>query len=811
MTKQEQTGISEQKIHQAVPVLPLRDTVIFPNSILPLAVGRESTVRLLNENGESSEFIGVVTQRDAAIEAPGASDLYSVGTGVKIHKSVRMPDGSIRLVVQGSFRFRVLDVVQVSPYIRADIEVLPDLEPAEDAIEIDALTRNVHSVFTKVVELSTHLSDEVGSLASAINDGGRLADFVAQNLPSLDTATRQEALETIGVKKRLAQIHEGLLRELEVLELGNKIESTVKSEVGKTQREYYLREQLKAIQKELGETDENTKEIDELREKIDEAGMPEEAKKEALRELNRLSKIPPASAEYTVGRTYLDWIVRVPWNKRTEDVYDIAKAKEILETDHYDLEKVKDRILEYLAVLKMKPDLKGPILCFAGPPGVGKTSLGKSVAKALGRKFARISLGGIRDEAEIRGHRRTYIGALPGQIIQSLCRAESKNPVFMLDEIDKLGMDFRGDPSSALLEVLDPEQNNSFRDHYLDLSFDLSEVLFIGTANFMDPIPPALKDRLEVIHLAGYTEEEKIAIAQRHLIPRQLENHGIKEEMAPTFTKEALSGIIRNYTREAGLRNLERSIAAICRKVARRWAEGSTDPLIVTEETLQDFLGAPTSLSREIKERVNVPGVAIGLAWTPVGGDILFVEAQKVSGGKDLALTGQLGDVMKESARAALTWVRSQGPQLGLEGDFYKELDLHLHVPEGSIPKDGPSAGVTMVAVLVSVLTGTPARHDVAMTGEITLSGHVLPVGGIKEKLLAAHRYGIKEVIIPKLNEKAMEEDLPEEIRKEMKIHPVSNLDEALEIVFPSLKKKEMLPAGPPPEAPSSQAGAPIQ
>ena len=810
MTTEEHTGISEQKIHQAVPVLPLRDTVIFPNSILPLAVGRESTVRLLNENGESSEFIGVVTQKDAAIESPGATDLYSIGTGVKIHKSVRMPDGSIRLVVQGSFRFRVLDVVQVSPYIRADIEVLSDVEPAEDAIEIDALTRNVHSVFTKVVELSTHLSDEVGSLASAINDGGRLADFVAQNLPSLDTVTRQEALETVGVKKRLAQIHEGLLRELEVLELGNKIESTVKSEVGKTQREYYLREQLKAIQKELGETDENAKEIEELREKIDEAGMPEEAKKEALRELNRLSKIPPASAEYTVGRSYLDWIVRVPWNKRTEDVYDIAKAKEILETDHYDLEKVKDRILEYLAVLKMKPDLKGPILCFAGPPGVGKTSLGKSIAKALGRKFSRISLGGIRDEAEIRGHRRTYIGALPGQIIQSLCRAESKNPVFMLDEIDKLGTDFRGDPSSALLEVLDPEQNNSFRDNYLDLSFDLSEVLFIGTANFMDPIPPALKDRLEVIHLAGYTEEEKIAIAKRHLIPRQLENHGIKEEMAPTFTKEALSGIIRNYTREAGLRNLERSIAAICRKIARKWAEGVTDPLTITEESLQDFLGAPTSLSREIKDRVKVPGVAIGLAWTPVGGDILFVEAQKVKGGKDLALTGQLGDVMKESARAALTWVRSQGQQLGLEGDFYKEMDLHLHVPEGSIPKDGPSAGVTMVAVLVSVLTGTPARHDVAMTGEITLSGHVLPVGGIKEKLLAAHRYGIKEVIIPKLNERAMEEDLPEEIQKEMKIHPVSNLDEALQIVFPSLKK-EMLPAGPPPEAPSSQAGAPIQ
>jgi ATP-dependent Lon protease len=808
MEKQEQPSKPDVKTHHAVPILPLRDTVIFPNSILPLAVGRESTVRLLNENSENAAFIGVVTQRDAAVETPGADDLYSIGVGVKIHKSVRMPDGSIRLVVQGSFRFRVLEIVQLTPYIRADIEILDDVEPAEDAIEIDAHTRNVHSVFSKVVELSNHLSDEVGSLAAAINDGGRLADFVAQNLPSLDTETRQQVLETVEVKGRLAKVHESLLRELEVLELGNKIESHVKSEVGKTQREYYLREQLKAIQKELGETDENAKEIEELRQKIDEAGMPEEAKKEALRELNRLSKIPPVSAEYTVGRTYLDWIVRVPWSKRTEDVYDIPKAKEILEADHYDLDKVKDRILEFLAVRKMKPDIKGPILCFVGPPGVGKTSLGKSIAKAVGRKFVRQSLGGIRDEAEIRGHRRTYIGALPGQIIQSLCRAESKNPVFMLDEVDKLGMDFRGDPSSALLEVLDPEQNNSFRDLYLDLSFDLSEVLFIGTANFMDPIPPALKDRMEVIHLAGYTEEEKVAIAERHLIPRQLDNHGLKDDTAPVFTKESLSQIIRNYTREAGLR--KRSIAAICRKAARKWAEGSTEPINVTPESLQEFLGAPTSLSREIKDRVKVPGVAIGLAWTPVGGDILFVEASKVRGGKDLTLTGQLGDVMKESARAALTWVRAHGPGLGLEGDFYKDLDIHLHVPEGSIPKDGPSAGVTMVAVLVSILTGTPARDDLAMTGEVTLSGHVLPVGGVKEKLLAAHRYGLKEVIIPKLNEKAMQEDLPEEIRKELKIHLVSNLDEALEIVFPSLKR-ELLPPGPPKPETTPQPGAPLQ
>ncbi len=795
----------EEGIHLSVPILPLRDTVIFPNSILPLAVGRDSTVQLLKENGETADFIGVVAQRDAAIESPGAADLHEIGSGVKILKSVRMPDNSIRLVVQGAFRFRVLKVVQVVPYIRADIEICPDVAPVEDAIEIDALIRNVHSVFSKVVELSPQLSDEVGSLAGAINDGSRLTDFVAQHLPSLDTVNRQKVLETIEVKNRLAKVHEALLRELEVLELGNKIESHVKSEVGKTQREYYLREQLKAIQKELGETDENTKEIDELREKIEDAGMPEDAKKEATRELNRLSKIPPASAEYTVGRTYLDWIVRVPWSKRTEDVYDIPKSKEILEADHYDLEKVKDRILEFLAVLKMKPDIKGPILCFAGPPGVGKTSLGKSIAKALGRKFVRISLGGIRDEAEIRGHRRTYIGALPGQIIQSLCRVETKNPVFMLDEIDKLGTDFRGDPSSALLEVLDPEQNNSCRDHYLDLSFDLSEVMFIGTANFLDPIPPALKDRLEVIHLAGYTEEEKIAIGQRHIIPKQLDNHGLKEDVAPTFTKEALSLIIRNYTREAGLRNFERSIAGICRKSARKWAEGGTDPITVTPEILPELLGAPTSVSREIKDRVKVPGVSIGLAWTPVGGDILFVEAAKVKGGKNLTLTGQLGDVMKESARAALTWVRAHGSRLGLEGDFYQKFDIHLHVPEGSIPKDGPSAGTTMVSTLVSVLTGTAARADVAMTGEITLTGHVLPVGGIKEKLLAAHRYGIKEVIIPKLNEKTMEEDLTEEIREELKIHTVDNLDELLEIVFPSLARGLLIPGPPTPDTASPE------
>ena len=789
MDKLDETPPANGEIHRGVAILPLRDTVIFPQSILPLAVGRDSTVRLLNENGETADFIGVVTQKDAAVESPGASDLHAVGTSVRIHKSVRMPDGSIRLVVQGSFRFRIRQVIQITPYVRADVEVLANIFPPEDEIEVDALTRSVHAVFSKVVEMSPALADEIGSLAATLNDAGRLADFVAQHLPSLDTESRQKVLETPRVKDRLKLVHEALLREQEVLEVGSKIESQVKNEVGRTQREYYLREQMKAIQKELGETDENAKEIEELRVKIQEAKMPEEADKEALRELNRLSKIPPASAEYTVGRTYLDWLVRVPWSKKTEDVYDIPKAKDILEADHYDLEKVKDRILEFLAVRKMKPDIKGPILCFVGPPGVGKTSLGKSIAKSLSREFVRMSLGGIRDEAEIRGHRRTYIGALPGQIIQNLCRAGSKNPVFMLDEVDKLGMDFRGDPSSALLEVLDPEQNDTFRDHYIDLAFDLSEVLFIATANIMDPIPPALKDRMEVINLAGYTEEEKIQIAERHLLPRQLDNHGLTDDkIAPKFERETISHIIRHYTREAGLRNLERAIAAICRKAARKLAEGQTEPLHATPDALQELLGAPTSLSREIDDRVKVPGVVVGLAWTPVGGDILFVEASKVKGGKNLTLTGQLGDVMKESANAALTWVRAHGSRLGLEGDFYRRLDIHLHVPEGSTPKDGPSAGVTMVAALVSILTGRTARPRVAMTGEITLSGHVLPVGGIKEKLLAAHRYGIKEVAIPKLNEKAMLEDLPEEIRKELIIHPVSSLEELLPIVFPDLE-----------------------
>jgi ATP-dependent Lon protease len=641
----------------------------------------------------------------------------------------------------------------------------------------------VLSLSQRVVELSANLSDELSTLAGNIQEPSRLADFVAGSLSSLTTPQKQELLEVLEVRARLDRLHKVLVKDLEVLEVGNKIQSQVKTELQKNQREYYLREQMKAIQKELGEGDDQQREISELKEKIEKCGMPEEAKKEAIRELDRLSKMSPAAAEYTVTRTYLDWLVSLPWAKRTEGELDLLKAKEILDNDHYDLEKVKDRILEYLAVRKMKPDIKGPILCFVGPPGVGKTSLGRSIASSMGRKFHRISLGGMRDEAEIRGHRRTYIGALPGQIIQGLRRAESKNPVFMLHEVDKLGADFRGDPSAALLEVLDPEQNNTFKDHYIDLPFDLSEVLFICTANILDPVPPALKDRMEVIRLAGYTEEDKLHIARRHLIPRQLDNHGMKHEDI-AFGDEALVKLIREYTREAGLRNLEREIASIIRKVARKRAEGLVDTVAVTPEKVEEFLGAPYFMREEMEERTTLPGVAMGLSWTAAGGEVLYIEASQMWGNKGLTITGQLGDVMKESAQAALSWVRAHARQLGIEDSFFERVDLHLHVPEGAIPKDGPSAGITLVTALVSLLTGRPVRPRVAMTGEMTLSGRVLPVGGIKEKVLAAHRLGVKEVLLPKRNQKAVKEDLPENVRNDIKIHLVSSIEEVLELAL---------------------------
>jgi ATP-dependent Lon protease len=628
-----------------------------------------------------------------------------------------------------------------------------------------------------------------------ITEPGRLADFIASSLSTLPTGIKQEVLEILDVRARMDSLNRILIKELEVLELGSKIQSQVQSEVGKNQREYFLREQLKAIQKELGEDDDQTKEIEELRGKIEAAGMPETVQKEAFRELDRLAKMPVAAAEYTVSRTYLDWLVALPWNRRTEEVIDLPRTKQILDTDHSDLEKAKDRILEYLAVRKLNPEVKGPILCFVGPPGVGKTSLARSIATSLDRKFVRVSLGGMRDEAEIRGHRRTYIGALPGQIVQGLRRAESKNPVFILDEIDKLGSDFRGDPASALLEVLDPEQNNSFRDHYLDVPFDLSEVLFITTANVLDPVPPALRDRMEVLELPGYTEEEKLKIAQEHLVDKQVKNHGLTAAQI-TFGEDALRAVIRGYTREAGVRNLEREIAALCRKAARRRAEGIEDAIAITPDVVVEMLGAPKVLEEEMEERTKNPGVAIGLAWTPAGGEVLFVEASRMQGGGSLTLTGHLGDVMKESARAALSWLRSSAGRYGIDADFYRTSEIHLHVPSGAIPKDGPSAGVTMVTALCSELSGRPVRGDIAMTGEITLSGRVLPVGGIKEKVLAARRVGIREVIVPARNEKNIREDLGDELRQELTVHLVNTIDEVL-----------LLALSPKTERPQSEVG----
>jgi ATP-dependent Lon protease len=767
-------------------ILPLRDTILFPHAILPLAVARETSVNLVHDAVRERRVIGVVTQRDPAVDDPVESDLYRIGTLTHIHKMFKFPDGSLRLVVQGVQRFRLKEVKQYRPFIKASIELLQEPVPLEQEVEVRALAQSAQGLFQRVVELSPTLSDELQTLAANIQDPARLADFIAASLPALSTPQKQEMLETLDVKVRLEKLNKTLVKDLEVLEVGNKIQSQVKTELQKNQREYYLREQMKAIQKELGEGDDQQREIGELRDKIEAAGMPEESKKEALRELDRLSKMSPAAAEYTVTRTYLDWLVALPWSKRAEAEIDIIRAKQVLDDDHYDLEKVKERILEYLAVRKMKPDIKGPILCFVGPPGVGKTSLGKSIASATGRKFHRLSLGGMRDEAEIRGHRRTYIGALPGQIIQGLRRADSKNPVMMLDEVDKLGTDFRGDPASALLEVLDPEQNHTFKDHYIDLPFDLSEVLFICTANVLDTIPPALRDRMEIIRLAGYIEEEKLHISRRHLIPRQLENHGMTEEHI-TFTDEALKKLIREYTREAGLRNVEREIASIIRKVARRRAEGVFDPVAVDPEKVEEFLGAPVFLKDEEMDERALPGVAVGLSWTAAGGEVLYIEATQMWGQKGLTITGQLGDVMKESAQAALSWVRAHARQINIEDSFFERVDIHLHVPEGAIPKDGPSAGVTLTTALVSLLTGRPLRPRVAMTGEITLSGRVLPVGGIKEKVLAAHRLGVKEVILPKRNEKAVKEDIPENVRADVKIHLVSTIEEVLELALAPL------------------------
>jgi ATP-dependent Lon protease len=773
-----------------LPILPLRDTVLFPNSFMPLAVAREASVRLIDDAMSGAKLIGVFTQKDASVEEPLQGDLHAVGTASHVHKMFKLPDGSLRLIVQGLSRLTLEEVTSTRPYLRGRVLPAPESLDENQRLEIDALLRNIKTSFQQVVSLSPLLSDDLQTLAANITEPGRLSDFIASSLTTITTTVKQEVLEKLDVRERMDALNRILIKELEVLELGSKIQSQVQSEVGRNQREYFLREQLKAIQNELGEGDDQTKDIEELHEKIEAAGMPEAVRKEALRELDRLARMPVAAAEYTVSRTYMDWLVTLPWQKRTEEVIDLPKTKDVLDTDHSGLEKAKDRILEYLAVRKLNPEVKGPILCFAGPPGVGKTSLAKSIARSLGRKFVRVSLGGMRDEAEIRGHRRTYIGALPGQIIQGLRRAESRNPVFILDEIDKLGADFRGDPASALLEVLDPEQNNSFRDHYLDVPFDLSEVLFITTANVLHPIPPALRDRMEVLEIPGYTEEEKLAIAREHLVQKQIANHGLTSEQL-VITDGALSTVIRGYTREAGVRNLEREVGALCRKAARRRAEGDESPLTITPAVVMDMLGAPTFLDEEIEERTKDPGVAIGLAWTPAGGDVLLVEASRMPGSGTLTLTGQLGDVMKESARAALSWFRAHAAAYGADPDFFKNAEIHLHVPSGAIPKDGPSAGVTMATALASELTRRSVRGDIAMTGEVTLSGRVLPVGGIKEKVLAARRVGIREVILPRQNEKNVKEDLSEDLKRDLTIHYVQTVDEVLLLaLLPAAKSR---------------------
>jgi ATP-dependent Lon protease len=773
-----------------LPILPVRDTVLFPNAILPLTVGRDSSLKLVGDLKDEEKFIGVIAQRDPRVDNPQPVDLFQIGTVAFVHKIIKLPSQSLFIFVEGLQRIAVEEVTQVEPYMIGRVKPLQDIIPKEKQADFEALVRSVTTLFQQVVQLSPTLSDDLQTVVMNIEDPSRLTDFIAANLPSLSSTEKQELLESLDLKVRLERLNRQLIREVEVLQLRSKIQSDVQDQVTQSQREYYLREQMKAIQKELGEADEQS-EVEELRKKIEAAGMTEEAKKEGLRELGRLAKMSPAAADYHVTRTYLEWLVALPWTKVSEIRVDIQKAKQVLDEDHWDLEKVKERILDYLAVLQLKPQLKGPILCFVGPPGVGKTSLGKSIARALDRKFFRMSLGGIHDEAEIRGHRRTYIGALPGQIIQGIRRAETRDPVFMLDEVDKIGRDFRGDPSSALLEVLDPEQNAHFRDNYLDVQFDLSKVLFICTANVLDTVPPPLLDRMEVLELQGYSEEEKIQIATRHLIAKQTDEHGIKSPEQIEFTRQALAHIIHHYTREAGVRNLEREIATLCRKQARKIAEGQAEKLLVTPDNLRDFLGIPHfRLDTEVVERTRQPGVMVGLAWTPTGGDVLFVEANAMKGGKGFTMTGHVGQVMQESMQAALAWVRSHAADYDIDPDFFQSKDIHFHVPSGAIPKDGPSAGVTMVTALVSALTCRPAKPRVAMTGEITLSGQVLPVGGIKEKVLAAKRAGVLEIILPADNEPNVHEDLNEEMLEGLLLHYVKSITEAVDLAL----EKEPVP-----------------
>ena len=772
-----------------LPVLPVRDTVLFPHAVLPLTVGRESSVQLINSLGEDKTIV-VVAQREARVDTPTPADLFGVGTLATVHKVVKMPNQSLFVFAEGLERVQLREYAQLTPFLRARVQIVP--EPAgQKTPEIEALQRNVLTLFQQIVASSPTLSDELQTVAMNIEEAGRLVDFIASSLPSLSTKEKQELLENYEIRVRLDRINQHLAKELEVQQLRNKIQSEVQDRVQQTQRDYYLREQMKAIQKELGEQDETQRDVEELKQKIEAAGMPEEVKKEALKELTRLARISPMAADYSVTRNYIEWLAVLPWSKSSGVEVEIPKAKIILDEDHYDLQKVKDRILDYLSVRRLKPSMKGPILCFVGPPGVGKTSLGKSIARALGRKFQRMSLGGLHDEAELRGHRRTYIGALPGQIVQGIRRAETNDPVFMLDEVDKLGRDFRGDPSSALLEVLDPEQNNTFRDNYLDVPFDLSRVLFICTANMLDPVPEPLRDRMEIIELQGYTEDEKTHIAFRYLIPRQIDANGITAAQIE-FPEETVRYIIRHYTREAGVRNLEREIGTLCRKQARRIAEGKTEKLTVSKDVVQEYLGGiKVRVDTEIAERTRRAGVAVGLAWTPAGGDVLFIEANKMKGKGGFTMTGQIGQVMQESMQAALTWVRSNAIELGVGEDFFANHDLHIHVPAGAIPKDGPSAGVTMATALVSLLTERCVRPYTAMTGEITLSGHVLPVGGIKEKVLAARRAGVHDVIISTENKMNVEEDLTPEQLEGVTVHYVNTIGEALNIALPASKAEQ--------------------
>lgn len=814
---------SNRKIPEVLPILPLRDTVLYPLTVFPLAIGQERSLKLVEDinNNNSDRLVGLVAQKNNAVEQAGPSDSYSIGTVAAVHRLLKAPDGTLRLVVQGLEKFRIVEYTQTEPYLMARIEVIKDNE--EKSVEIEALMRNSVSLFQRLVALVPQIPDELLMTAINIDDPRQLAYLIATSV-RMELDERQEILETPDVKAKLQKLNTYLTKELEVLELGRKIQNQVQDELNKTQREYFLREQLRAIQKELGEDDPQTAEINQYRKAIEESKMPLEARREAERELDRLSKLPPVAAEYGMIKTYLDWITGMPWDKSTEAPIDINWAHKVLDEDHYDLEKIKERILEYLAVRKLRneravkakaaqqtedgvegnktedtddatsgePDdgpadgsdnytYHEPILCFVGPPGVGKTSLGQSIARALGRKFTRMSLGGMRDEAEIRGHRRTYIGAMPGRIIQAIRRAESDDPVFMLDEVDKIGSDYRGDPSSALLEVLDPEQNRDFRDHYLDVPFDLSKVMFIATANLLDPIPAPLRDRMEILTLSGYTEEEKVHIAFQHLIPKQLRAHSLTDEDVE-FEDLAVRHIIRDYTREAGVRNLEREIATVLRKVTRAIAEGQGEKLMITPDKVREYLGKPR-FHYEVAERTQQPGVATGLAFTETGGDILFIEATRMPGAKTLLVTGQLGDVMKESAQAALSYVRSKAADLGIDPAFFEKNDVHIHVPAGATPKDGPSAGITITTAIASLLTGRAVHGDIAMTGEITLRGKVLPIGGVKEKVLAARRAGLKTVLLPRDNDRDLD-DLPEELRHDLNFVLVDNIDQVLDIAL---------------------------